>query len=227
MAYDTGPRSSARSGMDEPDTHDRALRGRFHAWFLQATEATLERIHGERKRALFAELPDRVVELGPGTGANCRHFRPGQQVIGIEPNLRMHDALHRKAQQHGVDLEIRGLRGERLDLPDASVPAVVSSLVLCSVGDPAAVLGEVRRVLEPGGRFVFIEHVIDPSEGWLRRSQQWLRAPHSFCFEGCEPDRDTEQLLRAAGFASLELERFRIRSPLFYVAPHIAGVARK
>lgn len=206
-------------------THDHAVRGRFHAWFLSATEDALEKIHGERKRALFADLAGTVVELGPGTGANCRHFPAGCSVIGIEPNVRMHEPLRESARRHGVDFEIRGLRGEQLDLASESADAVVCTLVLCSVDEPESVLAEVHRVLKPGGRFVFIEHVAADPGSWLRRIQDVVQPPWTWCFEGCRPNRETAATLERAGFSKVELEAFRIRSPFFHVAPHIAGVA--
>ncbi len=208
-------------------THDRPIRGRFHAWFLSATEDVLERIHGGRKRRLFASLPDEIVEIGPGTGANLRHYPPGARVIGIEPNLRMHGALRRSAEERGVELEIRGLRGESLDLPSESVDAVVCTLVLCSVGDPDRVVSEALRVLRPGGRFVFIEHVAAPVGSGLRRLQDWIQRPWTWCFEGCRPNRETEDVLQRAGFSKLELERFRVRSLFVHVSPHVAGVGVK
>ena len=136
-------------------THDHPVRGRFHAWFLSATEDLVERIHGDRKRALLSDLHGTIVELGPGTGANCRHFSPSCSVIGVEPNVRMHELLRDSARRHGVDLEIRGLKGEKLDIESGSADAVVCTLVLCSVDEPATVLAEAHRVLKPGGRFAF------------------------------------------------------------------------
>jgi len=204
-------------------THDHPIRGRFHAWFLSATADWLDQVHGERKQRLFRELGSRIVELGPGTGANCRHYPAGSRVIGIEPNLHMHERLARSAREHGVALEIRGLRGERLDLEADSADAVVSTLVLCSVDDPARVLREALRVLRPGGRFVFIEHVAAPEDTALRRLQNALQPPWTWCFEGCRPNRDTGAALAEAGFSKLEMETFRIRSAFVHVSPHIAG----
>lgn len=208
-------------------THDHPIRGRFHAWFLSATEDALERLHGKRKRALLADLPPALVELGPGTGANFRHYPQGTHVVAIEPNRRMHARLREAAARRGVELDLRGLRGERLDLEDACTDAVVCTLVLCSVTDPQAVLREALRVLRPGGRFVFIEHVAAPDGSALRRFQSLLRPAWSWCFEGCRPDRDTEARLAEAGFGELSIERFRVPGPFVHVSPHIAGVAHK
>lgn len=206
-------------------THDRPIRGRFHAWFLSATEDLIEGIHGERKKAFFADLPDFVVEIGPGTGANFRHYRPGTRVVAIEPNRRLWEKLRAAAEKHGIDLDLRGLRGERVDLEDGCTDVVVCTLVLCSVGDPAQVVAEAHRLLRPGGRFVFIEHVAAPSGSALRLLQNVMQPPWTFWFEGCRPNRDTEAVLADAGFSSLEIERFRIPGPFVHVSPHVAGVA--
>ena len=180
-------------------THDHPVRGRFHAWFLSTTEGVMERIHGERKRALFSNLEGRIVELGPGTGANCGHYPPGSSVIGVEPNLRMHPLLEQSAAGHGLDLEIRGLKGEKLDLESGCADAVICTLVLCSVDDPDRVVAEAHRVLKPGGRFVFIEHVAAPPQTWLRRVQDAVQPPWTWCFEGCRPNRETARVLGRAG----------------------------
>ena len=208
-------------------THDHPIRGRFHAWFLSATEDLLERIHGERKRALFAGLQGTIVELGPGTGANCRHYPAGSSVIGVEPNLRMHEPLRESAKRHQVDLKIRGLKGEKLDLESSSADAVVCTLVLCSVDDPARVIAEVLRVLKPGGHFVIIEHVAASSNTWLRRVQNAIQPAWTWLFEGCRPNRETAQVLEKAGFSRIDLEAFRVHTAFFHVSPHIAGIAVK
>jgi SAM-dependent methyltransferase len=207
------------------DVHDHAIRGRFHAWFLSRTEDLLHRLHGERKRRLFGELPRRVVEIGPGTGANFRYYPAGTEVVAVEPNLRMHERLREAAARHQVGLELRGAKGEGLDVETGSVEAVVATFVLCSVDDPARVLDEARRVLAPGGRLVFLEHVAAPAGTALRRVQDWVQPPWTWWFEGCRPNRDTGEALARAGFSQLALERFEISGPMLHVRPHIAGVA--
>jgi ubiquinone/menaquinone biosynthesis C-methylase UbiE len=104
---------------------------------------------------------------------------------------------------------------------------VLSSLVLCSVADPGQVLSEVRRVLRPGGRFVFVEHVAAAEGTPLRRLQRWVRGPWGWCFEGCSCDRDLAALVRAAGFGSVDIDSYRLRSPFLPFNPQIAGVATR
>ena len=201
----------------------RGVGARWLAFVLAHSEPSDRRLYGDRKRALLGGLGPTVVEIGAGVGANAPYFAPGTAWRVVEPNAFVHEGLVRMAERHGLHLELTGGTAERLPFPDASADAVVSTLVLCSVEDPARVLAEARRVLRPGGRFVFVEHVAAPEGTTLRRAQRLCRAPWGLVADGCRPDRDTEALVRAAGFADVRMERFRL--PLGLVAPHIAGTA--
>jgi ubiquinone/menaquinone biosynthesis C-methylase UbiE len=86
-------------------------------------------------------------------------------------------------------------------------------------------LREIHRILKPGGRFIFLEHVGAPQGSWLRRFQRWVKPVWSAVGDGCEPDRDTEDNLLRAGFREVMLDRFSLPIPL--VSPHISGVALK
>jgi SAM-dependent methyltransferase len=168
-----------------------------------------------------------IVELGPGTGVNMRYYAPGVRVIAIEPNAMMHDRLRRKAADHDVDIEIRTLAGESLDVGDGEADGVVGTLLLCGVEDPAMVIDEVHRVLKPGGRYFFTEHVRAPDGTWTLRIQRLLRRPHGWLFNGCRTDQDTAALLRASPFESVEMsEEDRGLSGL-YVRIGLVGTAVK
>lgn len=216
---------SADSDPTAPAPTTGPIRDRLNACLLAAAEREMHRTYGRRKRELFADLPPELVEIGPGAGANFRYYRPGTRVIGFEPNRALHDRLRQAAERHGIQLDLRGHGAESLDLPDATADAVVATLVLCTVPDPREVLAEVRRVLRPGGRLLFIEHVAAPAGTALRTLQRIVRRPWRWISEGCCVDRDTADTLAAAGFDSLQLERFRLSSRLLPVAPHIAGEA--
>lgn len=198
---------------------------RFHAWFLNRIEPTMDRMYGDDKQRMFAEVSGTVVEIGAGTGANMRYYRPGQRVIAVEPNPAMHDRLRAAAAEAGVEVDIRGVHGEQMDVEDETADHVVSTLVLCSVNDPRQVLAEVRRILKPGGRFHFIEHVAAPKAGIVSVAQRAMHRPHAIVFDGCQTDRDTGRSIDEAGFANVRYERRTFWSPLFWVAPHIVGVA--
>jgi ubiquinone/menaquinone biosynthesis C-methylase UbiE len=133
------------------------------------------------KPKLLGVLRGGVIEIGPGCGINLNNYQDSVHWTGIEPNTFLHQRFRHKAS--GVRIPTRLLTGtaERLDLLDGSVGAVVGTLILCSVGDQARALSEVLRVLKPGSRYVFIEHVASPLGTRTRRIQEtWtpiLRRP--------------------------------------------------
>jgi SAM-dependent methyltransferase len=177
------------------------------------------------KARVFADLPSSVVEVGAGVGANLRHLPAGGHLLAIEPNPYMHAHLERAARRRGVELEIRSVVGEAVDLPDGCTDAVISSLVLCTVADPVAVLAEIRRILRSGGRFSFAEHVAADDGTPTRWAQRLVRRPWAWVFEGCSCERDLAAAIESAGFSSVAISRYRIHSPFVPFNTHIAGTA--
>jgi SAM-dependent methyltransferase len=216
----TTTRSRAPEGFE---THP--ARGRFNSVFFWVMGGYINWHMRKRKAKVFADIPPTVVELGAGVGANMGYLPAGARLIAIEPNPFMHTRLRRAARRRGVDLEIRSVVGERIDLPDASAEAVISSLVLCTVRDPATVLAEIRRILLPGGRFSFAEHVAAKQHTPTRWSQRILRRPWAWVFEGCSCERDLATVIESAGFTSVDINPYRIRSPFLPFNTHIAGTA--
>lgn len=203
------------------------LRARWFAWTLSHGEGADRSLYGERKRNLLGGLGGTVVEIGPGAGVNLPYLGADVRWVGIEPNVHFHDRLRKKADRLGLDATVVGGVAEHLPVPDASADAVVSTLVLCSVDDLAAALAEIRRVLKPGGRFAFIEHVAASDDSLLRRVQRWVRPAWGVIADGCRPDRETGREIRAAGFADVQIERFDAWIPLPVVRPHVIGWATK
>jgi ubiquinone/menaquinone biosynthesis C-methylase UbiE len=195
------------------------------AWFMAREGGRYDSMVEDRKRELFSRLSGTVVELGTGTGPNLRHLPEGLRFVAVEPNPHMYGHLFKEAEAREQEVTVVTADAHALPFQDGSVDAVLSTLVLCSVGGLDRVLREVHRILKPGGRFIFIEHVGAPEGSWLRRFQRWVRPVWTLVGDGCEPDRDTERTLRGAGFASLRVERFTL--PILLVSPHIAGVAEK
>lgn len=202
------------------------FRGPFNAAFFAAMGPYIEWSVRRRKGRVFADLPRQVVELGPGVGANLGYLVTGTNLIAIEPNRAMYAGLGRAAARHGIHLDLRERMAEQTGLDDASADTVISSLVLCSVQDPDAVLAEVRRILKPGGTFRFLEHVVARPGTITRFAQRLLRRPWAWTFEGCSCERDLEAMIRDAGFRSVTVERYRLHSPFVPFNPQIAGVAQ-
>ena len=175
------------------------------------------------RRQLLSEAHGRVLEIGPGTGPNLAWLPRDIEWIGLEPNPYLHSALQRAARERGVRAQL--IQGSALEIPvpDASMDFVVSTLVLCSVPDVTRALREVRRVLKPGGRFAFLEHVAAPAGSRLRRLQNF-GTPISRCLgDGCHLNRETWRDIEQAGFAETHLEHLRL--PMLFNAPHVAGWA--
>ena len=199
------------------------LSERWFAWVLWRAARHYDGLLANRKRSLLGEVGGTVVEIGPGTGTNFQYYPRNIHCIGVEPNRYMHPHLLRAAEAAGLPIEVLLCRAESLRLPDESADAVVTTAVLCSVQDPGKALREIRRVLKPGGRFIFVEHVAAERGTALRRIQRIVRPLWSCIADGCHPDRDTGELIAQAGLRPLVLDDFRL--PLGPVAPHIAGVA--
>lgn len=203
------------------------IRGPLNAAGLRALDGVFHRTLGRQKEQLFADLPDVVVEFGSGPGTNLRYLREGTRLVAVEPNPAMHPSLRQAAAERNIHLDLLAHSADNVPLPDASVDAVISSLVLCTVPDPSAALAEARRILAPGGRFVFLEHVAaDPASHRLLATQQrLLRRPWRWLFEGCELHRPTGELVEAAGFTSVEMRAGTAQPALLPVAPMVWGTA--
>ena len=177
--------------------------------------------------------PPVVLELGAGRGVNLRLLPPSvKSLLAVEPNDAVLPSLRDTADEAGVALCVLCPRAEALPLPNASVDVALCSWLLCTAEAPEAVLREVRRVLKPGGQFVFAEHVAAPPCSARRAAQRLLRAPWQLCAGGCRPDQDTEALIRAAEFAAVSVERFTLQPPLiggawstYLVGTKIASIA--
>jgi SAM-dependent methyltransferase len=203
------------------------VRGRINALLLRLLDAYMHAKYGALKRRLFAGLPERVVELGPGAGANFRYFRPGTHVVAVEPNLPMHARLRAAAARHELVLELVPLGAEGWPLAAGSADVVIATLVLCTVPDPVSVLGEVKRVLRPQGRFICIEHVAGRPGSFVAFLQRLLHRPWRWFFEGCDTNRPTARLLREAGFASVACEELTMPTAFVPIRPQIAAVCTK
>ena len=209
--------------MTESQFERRGWRLLGFAWAMHQMNRGYERQVAVRKRPLFEPLAGTVVEIGPGTGPNFGYLPRGVRWIGIEPNVHMHPYLKNAAREHGIDVELRPGLAEALPLEDASADAVISTLVLCSVPNLDGALREIRRVLKPGGRFVFVEHVAAPPGTWLRRVQGWAGPINAWLGDGCHADRETWRNIEGAGFSKVELEHARMATDI--ASPHIFGTA--
>ena len=177
-----------------------------------------------RRRDLVAAAHGVVVEIGAGTGLNVAHYPAAvDELILTEPEPGMRRKLARLLERKAPDARIVDAPAERLPLGDASVDTVVSTLVLCTVDDPAGALREIARVLRPGGQLLFIEHV-RASSRFLAACQDLLLKPWRGFAGGCVCNRSTLELMRACGFA-VESDNAVWRGMPAIVHPLIVGRA--
>ncbi len=211
------------------DSREGARRGiaqRFFAWMhFQGEMGEYDAVVAPYKRKLLGDLSGTVLEIGAGTGENFPFYPPGIHWIGIEPNFYMQEHLLQRAKEYKIDGELKTGIAEKLPVEDNSIDAVVSTLVMCSVSDQSLVLDEILRVLRPGGRFVFIEHVAAADHSGLWWRQKLIKPAWKFAADGCNVDRETADVIQRAAFTHVEIEPFR--APLPIASPHIAGKAIK
>ncbi len=197
---------------------------RMYSKMSTSMEAAGVADHRER---LLAGLVGRVVEVGAGNGLNFSHYpQLVTEVIAVEPEPYLRARAKLAAQDSSVKISVVDGDAEYLPVEDASVDAAVTSLVLCSVGDPTKALKEICRVLRLGGELRFYEHVL-ASDTRLARVQR-LADPFWKRFAGgCRLTRNTLETIQAAGFVVDEYEQFLFQPclPAKLAAPHILGRA--
>lgn len=187
--------------------------GFYHRWlFPRLCHLSLGSEHFARlRRRALAAARGRVLEIGVGTGLNLPLYPPAvEAVTAVDPNPGMLDLAARQATAARAAAPSRPVElapgdAESLGFPDGSFDTVVSTLTLCSVGDPAAALAEAHRVLAPGGVFLFLEHGL-ADRPRVRRWQRRLTPLQRRVGDGCHLDRDFAALLAASPLAVEELD---------------------
>ncbi len=207
-----------------PPAGTRRVALRPHRWFAAVYDTLAGPVErgplGRRRAALIRPLAGRILDLGAGTGANFPLYGPAAHVVAVEPDPHMlRRALRRRAAIRGPHIDLCQGVGEALPFRDAVFDAVVATLVLCTVTDPEQTLREARRVLRPGGRLYFLEHV--RADGLLGRAQDVIRPLWSCFGGGCVVNRRTEDTLRQSGFLLERLTHTRMG-----LLPVIVGVAQ-
>jgi ubiquinone/menaquinone biosynthesis C-methylase UbiE len=200
------------------------LFARFAA-LIAASEGPVEL---DRRRETLAGLSGRVIEIGSGSGPNFRHYPDGvTELIAVEPEPHLRERAIEAARESGRPIQVIDAVADRLPFDDGSFDVAVAVLVLCSVPSQAAALGELHRVVRPGGELRFYEHVIGTSTR-LATLQRALAPGLSKVFGGCRADRDTTRAIEDAGFQIERNRRFLIRTlPEVPAAPRILGAARR
>lgn len=197
----------------------------FAAVYDPLSARTEEKFGAELKHKLLADARGRVLEIGVGTGLSFSHYPQVDELVGVDPSEPMLKRARRRAAELGREVTLIEAPAEALPFEDDSFDMVVSLAVLCTVGDPSRVLHEIRRVLRPSGRFVFLEHVRS-SDPKLAQWQDRLERPWGWIAGGCHPNRRTLEAIEGAGFEVVELESKDLPDIPRLVRPNVMGVAR-
>jgi ubiquinone/menaquinone biosynthesis C-methylase UbiE len=193
---------------------------------------TYDRSMTRMEKAGFRELRERaiahatgdVLEIGGGTGSNLPYYGPDVTSLTItEPEPPMLKRLEKKVREQSFPARVLRAPAEDLPFPDGAFDTVVSTLVLCGVDDQPRALREIRRVLRPGGRLVFIEHVRS-DDARLAKTQDRMNGLNR-SLAGCECNRATLDTIRREGFEVDSLEHTTLNKVPKFVSPAIVGTA--
>ena len=186
----------------------------------------MEQEVGRYRQDLVGELSGEILEVGCGNGMNFSHYGPGASVTALEPEPYLRDLAVKAAGDSAARIEVLDGNAASLNFADDSFDVVVACLVLCSVGEQDRALGEIARVLRPGGSLVFLEHVRSQSPGKAKfqvafdRSRVW-----PFMAGGCHCSCQTIEGMERAGFTVVSRRDVDIGPGWSHTNPHVTGKA--
>lgn len=201
----------------------------FARWYPFVCRLSEKAGQAEERRRLLAEAGGRTLEIGAGSGINLHHY--GDQVSELvisEPSPHMLEQLRPELASRPLRVaswELVQADAQQLPFPNRSFDTVVATYVLCSVENPQRTLREIARVLRPGGRYLYMEHVHAGEGTALGRFQDLVEVPHRYIAAGCHPNRRTGQLLEASPLTVERLEHSSQPRSFPTVRPIITGSA--
>lgn len=197
----------------------------FAALYDRFLEGTEEAGLRDVRREVLAGASGRTIDIGAGTGVNLELFPEAvTELVLAEPDPHMAKRLRSKLSESSRQAEQVVAPAESLPFEDASFDTAVFTLVLCTVPDPRAALAEAARLLKPGGKLLFVEHVRSEDPG-IARWQDRLEKPWRFLGDGCHCNRDTVATIEAAPFAVESVERGKLPKSPPIVRPLVRGSA--
>jgi ubiquinone/menaquinone biosynthesis C-methylase UbiE len=202
-----------------------SLRGTM---FAATYDRMMKRAEAQGLATMRADLlggaSGQVLEIGGGTGANLTYYGPAVESLTVtEPEAPMFKRLDRHARAATRETIVLRAPAEDLPFEDATFDVVVSTLVLCGVDDQPRAVREIRRVLRPGGRLLFLEHVRS-TEPRLSRQQDRLNWLNRLVV-CCECNRPTLDTIKGAGFTVTTVDEIRLPNAPFFVRPAVIGTA--
>ena len=184
------------------------------------------RLRGPRDRTL-APARGRILEIGFGTGRNLPHYPPTvKRIEAIDPDTDLDRLSMPRIAHAAIEVDFHHLDAAHLPFEEARFDTVVSTFTLCSIPDVVHALGEVRRVLKPGGQFLFLEHGRSPDESVARWQDRLNRAWMPLA-GGCHLNRPMRALVQEAGLAIGPAKDYYLASTPRFVGYLTEGVATK
>ncbi len=171
--------------------------------------ATLDRpFVAAHRRRLLAGASGEILEIGLGTGLNLPCYPESvRRITAVDPNPGMHRKAQAAIERTRLEVDKRLLGGEQLPFEDGRFDCVVSTFTLCSIDQVERALGEIYRVLRPGGQLLLLEHGLSP-DAKVSKWQHRLNGMQRFCGGNCHLNRDIKAIVGRQPFDSIRLDEF-------------------
>jgi ubiquinone/menaquinone biosynthesis C-methylase UbiE len=183
-------------------------------------------LHAPRERTL-APARGRILEIGFGTGRNLTHYPPTvRRIEAIDPDLDLDRLSMPRIAHASIEVDFHHLNAEHLPFENERFDTVVSTFTLCSIPDVVHALAEVRRVLKPGGQFLFLEHGRAP-DAKVVRWQDRLNRTWMPLAGGCHLNRPVHELVAGAGLTPEPVQQYYLKKVPRFLGYLTEGVARR
>jgi len=177
-----------------------------------------------------AKNPIKILEIGVGGGGNFEYYPEHSRLTALDMNKNFEVDFRKNQSKYPhivFDRLVTSFAEDMKDIRDSSMDVVISTYVLCSVKSLSDCLAEIKRVLKPGGKFLFLEHVSYPDSDWSFSVQKMANPLWVIYFDGCELTRNLGNDIRKAGFRKFVCETVNVRHMMFYLKPGVYGLATK
>jgi ubiquinone/menaquinone biosynthesis C-methylase UbiE len=155
----------------------------------------------------------RILEIGIGSGINLRYYGDrAEHVIGLDPSAKLLAMSVETDRRSGLSVELVKGSAEMIPIEDKTIDTVLTTWTLCSISDVNRALSEMRRVLKPNGRLLFVEHGLSPDDK-VRRWQDWLTPVWKCVAGGCHLNRAIRHLVEDSGFRIDRIETGYMKGP--------------
>ena len=215
------PHVSQQRGLCRMSLYSRHFFPRLCDWLMQGPD--IDRL----RREVLDGASGEILEIGFGTGLNLGHYPEHvRHLTVIDPGKGMTHIARRRIERSRIDVDLHVGTAETLPFEDGRFDCVVSTWTLCSILDGRRAVGEISRVLKPGGRFLFLEHGLGEDPG-IQRWQRRLTPIQRRLGDGCRLDVDIGVLVRTGSFREVQVERFHLERTPRLVGSMCRGVAVK